>query len=133
MLGRFSEEALKAFAASHNLDTRNQDFSEGVFDFTRCVRPDGTAYGTRGKCRKGTEEVKKEESAQTIVDRLDKLDYGDQRRVLTGYLKNNDFYEPPFSLNQMGLGDLFDEADSMGFSDLDLDDVKDEKWAKKLL
>jgi hypothetical protein len=36
-----------------------QDFSEsmgeGEFDFTRCVRPDGSAYGTRGKCKKGTE------------------------------------------------------------------------------
>jgi len=29
-----------------------------TFDFTRCVRPNGTAYGTRGKCRKGTEEAK---------------------------------------------------------------------------
>lgn len=30
------------------------------YDFTRCVRPDGTAYGTAGKCRKGTEEAKAE-------------------------------------------------------------------------
>ena len=27
-----------------------------LYDFARCVRPDGTAYGTRGKCRKGTEQ-----------------------------------------------------------------------------
>lgn len=27
------------------------------FDFTRCVRPNGSAYGTSGKCRKGTEEA----------------------------------------------------------------------------
>lgn len=25
------------------------------YDFTRCVRPDGSVYGSRGKCRKGTE------------------------------------------------------------------------------
>jgi hypothetical protein len=31
-----------------------------VWDFARCVRPDGTAYGTGGKCRKGTEEAKQE-------------------------------------------------------------------------
>jgi hypothetical protein len=29
-----------------------------TLDFTRCVRPNGTAYGTGGKCRKGTEEAK---------------------------------------------------------------------------
>jgi hypothetical protein len=29
------------------------EFSE--FDFTRCVRPNGTYYGTSGKCRKGKE------------------------------------------------------------------------------
>jgi len=27
----------------------------GSYDFTRCVRPDGSVYGTRGKCKKGTE------------------------------------------------------------------------------
>lgn len=26
-----------------------------AYDFTRCVRPDGTVYGSRGRCRKGTE------------------------------------------------------------------------------
>jgi len=33
-------------------------FAEGedeTLDFTRCERPNGTAYGTGGKCRKGTE------------------------------------------------------------------------------
>ena len=28
------------------------------YDYTRCVRPDGSAYGTKGKCRKGTEQAK---------------------------------------------------------------------------
>jgi hypothetical protein len=35
------------------------DHSE-TFDFTRCVRPNGTAYGTGGKCRKGTESPYKD-------------------------------------------------------------------------
>ena len=30
----------------------------GSYDFTRCVRPDGSAYGTRGKCKKGAEQAK---------------------------------------------------------------------------
>lgn len=28
------------------------------YDFTRCVRPDGSVYGTRGKCKKGSEGAK---------------------------------------------------------------------------
>ena len=57
-LGGFSEEALQLFqlAASE----QGYDFSEEgeTYDFARCVRPDGSAYGTSGKCRKGTEEAK---------------------------------------------------------------------------
>jgi hypothetical protein len=58
MLGGFSEEALQLFqlAASE----QSYEFSEEgeTYDFARCVRPDGSAYGTGGKCRKGTEEAK---------------------------------------------------------------------------
>lgn len=42
-----------------------EDFTESCFDFTRCVRPDGTAYGTGGKCRKGTEREKPYKAAVT--------------------------------------------------------------------
>lgn len=51
MYGSFSESALRIS-------------EELLYDYTRCVRPDGTAYGTRGKCRKGTEAAleKKNES-----------------------------------------------------------------------
>jgi hypothetical protein len=59
--GGFSEEALSAYAQLV-AEGKGVDFSEGgVYDFARCVRPDGTAYGTSGKCRKGSEEAKKEE------------------------------------------------------------------------
>jgi hypothetical protein len=34
--------------------------SSGTLDYTRCVRPDGTAYGTSGSCRKGTQQNKAE-------------------------------------------------------------------------
>lgn len=33
----------------------------GIFDYTRCVRPDGSAYGTRGQCRKGVESPLRQE------------------------------------------------------------------------
>lgn len=35
------------------------------YDFARCVRPDGSVYGSRGKCRKGTEAGPKEMKAKT--------------------------------------------------------------------
>lgn len=55
MHGSFSEEALEQFAQLA-AQTQAADFTEGdLYDFTRCVRPDGSAYGTRGKCRKGSE------------------------------------------------------------------------------
>jgi hypothetical protein len=61
MHGHFSNESLEAYEALI-ADKVSLDFSEAqVYDFTRCVRPDGSAYGTGGKCRKGTREDKTEE------------------------------------------------------------------------
>ena len=58
MQGSFSEDSLIIF---NNLASQSQglNYSESgadSYDFTRCVRPNGTAYGTGGKCRKGTEQ-----------------------------------------------------------------------------
>jgi len=67
MNGHFSEESLRLFAQLA-AQTQSSDFAEGdTYDFTRCVRPNGTAYGTAGKCRKGTETAKnaKEKSGKT--------------------------------------------------------------------
>jgi hypothetical protein len=61
MKGYFSEETLKQFAqlAGEEFGT---NFSEGdTYDFTRCVRPDGSAYGTRGACKSGTRSDKEVE------------------------------------------------------------------------
>jgi len=63
MKGSFSEESLKRFTELAS-QTQAADFSEGeVYDFTRCVRPNGTAYGTGGTCRKGTEGAAQEKKA----------------------------------------------------------------------
>jgi hypothetical protein len=32
---------------------------EDIYEFTRCRRPNGSVYGTKGKCRKGSETMKK--------------------------------------------------------------------------
>ena len=58
--GGFTEEALAAYQKAL-AEGEGVEFSEGnTYDFTRCVRPDGSAYGTGGKCRKGTEGAKEE-------------------------------------------------------------------------
>jgi hypothetical protein len=60
MKGSISEEALAEYSrlAAEKLDL---DFSEGeVYDFARCMRADGSFYGTSGKCRKGSEAGEKE-------------------------------------------------------------------------
>lgn len=38
----------------------NESAQNFVLDYTRCVRPDGSHYGTKGKCRKGAETGAKE-------------------------------------------------------------------------
>lgn len=55
-LGGFSEEALYFFQLAAS-ERGYDEFSEegGTYDFTRCVRADGTFYGTKGACRKGSE------------------------------------------------------------------------------
>jgi hypothetical protein len=73
MKGHVSEQALEAYS---QLVAQSQglDFSEGdTYDFTRCVRPNGTAYGTRGTCRKGSQQEKqaapaKGEKSRSPVD-----------------------------------------------------------------
>ena len=63
MKGYFSEETLNNYArlAAEKLDV---DFAEGdLYDFTTCIRPDGSAYGTGGKCRKGSEGEAKKKGA----------------------------------------------------------------------
>ena len=48
--------------------------SAGLYDFARCVRSDGTYYGTSGKCRKGTEAEADtpENNTKKMVERVKK-------------------------------------------------------------
>lgn len=57
--GHFTAEALQEFAEAKGLDTKNQDFSEGVFDFKICEKPDGKFYGipNQGKCKAPNREA----------------------------------------------------------------------------
>ena len=72
MKGYFSEETLKQFAVLAE-ETFGVNFSEGdTYDFTRCVRSDGSFYGAGGKCRKGSEVDPKSlptKQLQTLANR----------------------------------------------------------------
>ena len=65
MKGSFSDESVQAFKAVMS-DLHGLDYSEAeMFDFTRCVRPNGSVYGTGGTCRKGTQTDKNEQDAMS--------------------------------------------------------------------
>jgi hypothetical protein len=55
--------ASEGFSFSEDYGSKYPFIEEAVntlldsYEFTRCVRADGSAYGTRGKCKKGTEEA----------------------------------------------------------------------------
>jgi hypothetical protein len=51
MYGNFSPDAIEAFTEA----VGEENFSESLFDFTTCERPDGSRYGTSGHCRKGSQ------------------------------------------------------------------------------
>jgi hypothetical protein len=61
--------------------------SDSVFDYTRCVRPDGTAYGTSGTCRKGVESA-----LEKTIKELKKID-PDQLKAL--WVKETNFEVVP--------------------------------------
>lgn len=50
MQGSFSKEATESA-----LQLLKSFTDSGFYEFTRCMRPDGSSYGTAGKCRKGVE------------------------------------------------------------------------------
>jgi hypothetical protein len=80
MKGFVSEEALAEYSrlAAEKLGV---DFAEGeVYDFARCMRADGSFYGTSGTCRKGSAAGDKEEEAPKTA--------GGKKRRATAEAKN---------------------------------------------
>jgi hypothetical protein len=69
MKGYFNEKSLEIYTTLA-AEKVGVDFSEGEsYDFTRCVKPDGEAYGTKGACKSGTP---KEEVATKLEEDKDK-------------------------------------------------------------
>jgi hypothetical protein len=80
MIGDFNEET--------------KQFIQDFFDFGRCMRPDGTFYGTSGVCRKGTQADDKEIDTSMLYkgqklssDDLDKMESSWKKYVATGKLE----------------------------------------------
>jgi hypothetical protein len=73
----FTEEALAEYTrlVAEKLDL---EFTEGeIYDFARCMRADGSFYGTSGKCRKGSDAGDKEAEAPKTAG-------GQKRRATAG-------------------------------------------------
>ena len=87
MKGSFSEDALEQFARLA-AEKQGLDFAEGeVYDFARCVRSDGSFYGTGGKCRKGTEAGDKEEGEKKPKSEIPVLTKDDMAKMSVSDLK----------------------------------------------
>lgn len=91
--GGFSENSLETY---QNLLSSLMD--EEVYDFARCVRPDGTFYGTRGKCmapNKPVADAKKEPMVEEApaIKKDPTLTQGvseDSAKVLSSFVKRRD-------------------------------------------
>jgi hypothetical protein len=65
--GRRNSRKIQEIARRLREKAEATNFSEDALDFTTCERPNGSRYGTGGKCRKGTEVSADEMSA---IDQL---------------------------------------------------------------
>lgn len=83
MQGSFSLEAVELYAQL--IDSKhNQNFSESEnYDFARCIRPDGTSFGTAGKCappnRPAPDAKKSNSQADALEKKADDLMSGGRR------------------------------------------------------
>jgi hypothetical protein len=85
--GGFTQEALEAYQKAL-AEREGTNFAEGdLYDFTTCVRPDGSSYGTRGKCRKGTEGASKDTPDQRRFKKTGARSKGEAAQMLRGRLQ----------------------------------------------
>lgn len=93
MYGDFSNEALDKY--QELLSPISPLSEEGVYDYARCVRPDGTFYGTKGKCmppNKPAASVKEKGAAVVEAPKPDPLPVtkgisAESSKILSGVLR----------------------------------------------
>jgi len=81
MFGTFTSESLKNFAEANGFNTENVDFSEGIFDYKICERPNKKRYGIPddNKCNAPNKEV-----AYGVMDGIKDMLKGTEPRTLVG-------------------------------------------------
>lgn len=71
MYGNFSNDALDQYQVIlQSFNEKAPDGEEDAYDFTRCLRPDGSAYGTRGICQTPNKVAPKQD-----VSEMNKKDF----------------------------------------------------------
>jgi hypothetical protein len=78
--GTFTLSTLKEFAEMQGLDINDHSFSEAYFDFKTCTRPDGSNYGTKGKCMPPNKTATVQESAHYNLTGNSKKENDEERR-----------------------------------------------------
>jgi hypothetical protein len=75
MIGEFSTGSLDTYKKLVS-GVHGNNFSENeTYDFTRCVRPNGTAYGTKGKCHKGREQAADVKESRGLFNKEGDMDF----------------------------------------------------------
>ena len=89
--GKTSDHAERLMSMGYSEEVAKEvaNMLDETYDFTRCERPDGSHYGTKGNCRKGQQVSADEEAALGQLSQLlpkgEKiLDSARQTRVATG-------------------------------------------------
>lgn len=86
----FDPQALELYAEMM-AEKKGVDFSEGeTYDFTRCIRPDGSSYGTGGKCRQGSESGPAERKQADAARKQARLDAKAAQREVAELKKKRD-------------------------------------------
>jgi len=68
--------------------TKTVDFSEDALDFTTCERPNGSHYGTDGKCRKGTESEKEHPYQAAVTQGRFNIPHSGHAKLIKSLLEN---------------------------------------------
>lgn len=77
-----------------SISTTALEFTHDYLTFTRCERPDGTFYGTRGKCRKGKEvALASRRAGGQSLEGAD-LDYPQLKERARNWAKDNGLGDP---------------------------------------
>ena len=88
--GKSSDHAERLVSMGYSEDVAQEVSAmlDGTYDFTRCVRPNGTFYGTAGECRKGTEAEKEHPYQAAVTQGRFNIPHSGHAKLIKSLLKN---------------------------------------------